>query len=387
MVTGAAPIAIIALDAAGESACPNRYRFGGNPHVLRQIDMARVLGCETVILLARQPDDEDVLASQHLAEGQGMRFRLVTRSDMLAKMELGDADVILFAPGVWVIDADALRDLLGKPVLLTVDAGPDAPELERLDMHNVWAGGLRMPGALVSDMAILGQDCDPLSALPRIARTRQLRERRANGGLEDGAASAWHISSFAEQPGDPYEFAAGWGYAKVASWFAQRNWSATGPAIAGWALSLAGAIALYFQQPVVALFLAVIAMMAFPLAFEVRRLSNPLPLSNPRPGGLLSRLPYLAEAIAAAALGAGLYLRTPLLAAIYAALVTFAAVMLVRAVATPKRQVFVSGPVLWGIAGLFGVAGAWWLAAYVLTAIALALIAAQAYRARKLTRP
>ena len=194
MDVGPGLVALLALDDRDGSLCVNRRRYAGTPAILRQVDMAAALGAQEIVLLAEGPGDPDVLATQHLAERIGLRFSLVARPSRLPQT-VGNADeIVLLAPGAAAADGEALQRLLGGTAMLTVPAeSREAAGLERLDRHSSWAGGLRMPGQLVDRLDALGDDCEPLSALPRIARSAGIPTLPI--GTQSGDASGWATAS------------------------------------------------------------------------------------------------------------------------------------------------------------------------------------------------
>ena len=90
----------------------------------------------------------------------------------------GRDELIVLADGLFSSTAEAV-DLLsaGQTVLVQPIEQGLAAGFERIDLNHAAAGAIRIPGRLVEQIATLPADCDPLSALQRIALQAGVRQR------------------------------------------------------------------------------------------------------------------------------------------------------------------------------------------------------------------
>ena len=378
--------ALLALDDRDGAPCANRALYASTPAILRQLDMAVALGCDAVAVLAASPGDPDVLATQHLAERAGLAFTLVMRTSRLSGAIRGGGDLLLLAPGAGTADAETLHTLLARPTLLTLDAdGQRADGLERLDLHTAWAGALRMPASLVAQLDPLGDDCEPLSALPRIARSAGIPPR----AIDDAEVEKdqWRIGGGSAAPGpgtdEPHSLLARLAMLG-ARFLGSRNWPVAVPIGAAVAGMLAAAVLVWLGHFAWSILASVGAIAMFAIARELAKLAEPLRLSGAPELARMAVLPRLPDLLVALAIGSAIAAHNPLVSAIYSALFTLLSVWL-AAIDAEARPRFEAWLVWLGIAAL-GAVGLWWPAVYLATGLGLAAVARALWAARRITR-
>ena len=377
MVQGCRLIAMLALADSGERPCVNRERYAGTTVLQRQVDMAIAMSCDAIMLLGRNPADEDVLAAQHLAESEGLAFRLVSRPGDIAASVPKDADLIVIAPGVLARNSAVLEKLGAQKAIATLPADHAfAAGLERLDLHGAWAGMLRMPGRHVSQLDVLGPDFEPLSALPRIARSSGVEERAVSVPLlEDGD---WRLPAddrpvllqASEAPSAVTTLTQ-----RCAGYLAARNLP-DAYAYGVLVLALVGSVGLIgLGRPAIAIILAVAAMVAADIGRQVRKLAQPLRLSRSETADW-SRFPEPAcEVVAGIAAGTGLAGGESITAAAYSSVIALLLVWIARPIAPKRFRAFVQPPVIWTLAAIPGVFGIWWGAVFVPTMLGFGALA------------
>ncbi len=363
MGQGRKTFTLLALNDSGEEPCVNRIRFAETSVLLRQVDMAIALGSDGVLLFAQNASDEDALAAQHLAENNGLTFRLLTRPSQLMAAVPNEADLIVMTPGALARDIETLEGLAGEKSIAMLPADHEqASALERLDLHHAWGGIMRIPGRLVSQLEMLGEDCEPFSALPRLARSSGIEERPVPAGkLKDGS---WHISArgLVQHPrlgqSSPERLPL---VARIAYWFASRNLPWSLPfAVMAFALLMA-IVALVMEWPAVSILFAAVAMLATTFGRKVRDLAEPLQLSALKRKDWRDLIAPLPEVLAAFALAMGLAAsEETVMAALFAAIVTLLLTWIAREFASLRAQSLLQAPVIWSLTGICGVLGAWW---------------------------
>lgn len=152
---------------AGER--PAFRRFAGKSVLAHQIDCAAHLGCERVLCLAAALGPDLGAAKAH-AERAGLRFDIAESIPRLQAQVTAADELILIEDGVLPDQAMLVAGLSERPTVLAFPEDP-AIELgfERLDATRAWSGALRTRGDSVARLADLPEDCDPASALLRIA--------------------------------------------------------------------------------------------------------------------------------------------------------------------------------------------------------------------------
>lgn len=378
---------LLALNDSGEEPCVNRTRFAETPVLLRQVDMAIALGSDGVLLFAQNASDDDALAAQHLAENNGLTFRLLTRPSQLMAAVPCEADLVVVTPGALVRDLETLQGLAGEQSIAMLPADHEqASGLERLDLHHAWGGIMRIPGRLISQLEILGEDCEPFSALPRLARSSGIAERPVPvGKLEDGS---WRISPRGEVRNS------GLGRAsaermplldKAAHGFASRNLPWHLP-FGVMAVSILLAIAaLAMERPAVAILLAAAAMLAAAFGRKIRDLAEPLQLSALKRKDWRDLASPLPEMLAAFSLAIGLAASESVLAAGFAAVVTLMLTWIGREFASRRVLPLLQAPVIWALAGICGVLDAWWGGAILPSALSFMVIMLYLRGSRRIT--
>lgn len=136
----------------------------------RQIEFAAACGCSDVMVLGGS-GATDTINLRHLAEGLHLKFRELSGPHALARAAQPGERLLVLQPGLlpdpsaWPPGADNERGIvLTLPAGTGVEAG-----FERIDLAHAWAGGLVLPGALISRLLTLPDDIDAASALLRIA--------------------------------------------------------------------------------------------------------------------------------------------------------------------------------------------------------------------------
>ncbi len=181
-------VALISLlEPATEGQVPRGLlRVGGLTVARQQLGIALALNCERIICLAPGLNPE-ILALQHITEARGAQFNVIAGPRPLLGLVSAADEVIALADGLFGSTAEAV-DLLaeGQAVLVQpVEQGLVAG-FERIDLNNAAAGALRIPGRLVEQIATLPADCDPISALQRIALQAGIRQRSIPAPGQDG---------------------------------------------------------------------------------------------------------------------------------------------------------------------------------------------------------
>jgi hypothetical protein len=167
-------------------------RIAGASLAQHQLGLALALGCQRLICLARGPSPE-LIALQHGAEAAGLRFHIVTGPQQLSALVTATDELVVITEGLFA-DPDSLVPLLEgtRPVVLALpDDGAVADGFERLDINNVAAGVMRIPGALVERLHDLPPDCDAASALTRVALQAGAQMRQVPSEARGG--SRWKM--------------------------------------------------------------------------------------------------------------------------------------------------------------------------------------------------
>ena len=166
------------LEPSTEGQLPRAFlRVGGLTVARQQLGIALALECERIICLASTLTPE-VVQLQHLAEARGAQFYVISGPRPLLGLVTTSDEVIALADGLFGSTAEAV-DLLseGQAVLVQPIEQGLAAGFERIDLNHAAAGAIRIPGRLVEQIATLPADCDPISALQRIALQAGVRQR------------------------------------------------------------------------------------------------------------------------------------------------------------------------------------------------------------------
>lgn len=145
-------------------------RIAGASLAQHQLGLVLGLGCQRLICLARQTSPE-LIALQHGAEAAGLQFHIVAGPQQLSTLVTANDELIVVTEGLFA-DAADLSSLLSDSkaaVLALPDDGAVAEGFERLDINNVAAGVIKIPGSLIERLHDLPPDCDTASALTRVA--------------------------------------------------------------------------------------------------------------------------------------------------------------------------------------------------------------------------
>ena len=152
----------------------------------QQLAIALALDCERIVCLASALTPE-VVQLQHLAEAHSAQFHVIAGARPLLGLITASDEVIALADGLFGSTAEAV-DLLseGQTVLVQPIEQGLAAGFERIDLNHAAAGAIRIPGRLVEQIATLPDDCEPISALQRIALQSGVRQRSIPMAGQDG---------------------------------------------------------------------------------------------------------------------------------------------------------------------------------------------------------
>ena len=167
-------------------------RIAGASLAQHQLGLAMALGCQRMICLARGASPE-LIALQHGAEDAGLRFNIVAGPQQLSSLVTSTDEVVVISEGLFA-DAGNAATLLegGSPLVLALpDDGAIAEGFERLDINNVAAGLMKIPGSLIDRLHDLPPDCDVASALTRLALQSGAKMRQVP--LEARNATNWRM--------------------------------------------------------------------------------------------------------------------------------------------------------------------------------------------------
>lgn len=161
-------------------------RVGGASLARHQLAVAMAMDCQRVICVARELHSQ-LIALQHEAEAAGARFHVVRDSRALSALVTANDELLVQADGLFATVDEALDLLGGGPVILAqpVEVGL-ASGYERIDINRATAGLMRIPGRLAERLAELPDDCDPVSALTRIALQAGVDVRELPAELRNG---------------------------------------------------------------------------------------------------------------------------------------------------------------------------------------------------------
>lgn len=161
-------------------------RVGGLTVARQQLGIALALNCERIVCLAPTLTP-DILELQHVAEARGAQFNVIAGPRPLLGLISANDEVIALADGLFGSTAETV-DLLSESqaVLIQPIEQGLAAGFERIDINHAAAGAIRIPGRLVEQITTLPADCDPVSALQRIALQAGVRQRQIPTPGQDG---------------------------------------------------------------------------------------------------------------------------------------------------------------------------------------------------------
>ncbi|MFM5916899.1 MAG: hypothetical protein ACKOOL_05125 [Novosphingobium sp.] len=150
------------------------------------MSIALALGCERIVCIAPSLTP-DIVQLQHIAEARGAQFNVIAGARPLLGLVSSADEVISLADGLFSSTAETV-DLLSESqgVLVQPIEQGLAAGFERIDLNHAAAGAIRIPGRLVEQIATLPADCDPVSALQRIALQSGVRQREIPMPGQDG---------------------------------------------------------------------------------------------------------------------------------------------------------------------------------------------------------
>ncbi|MDZ4308586.1 hypothetical protein [Allopontixanthobacter sp.] len=281
----------------------------GRTIVRHQLECALALGCEKIACQAPGLSRE-MLDLQHLAEGSGAQFQVLTGSRVLSGMVRAADELLVFADGLLPECQLAQKLLADRPAVLVLPADEGiAAGFERIDRDYAWAGLFMVRGAAVERLADLPPDADPVASLLRIA----LQTGTRIAAMPEGALARheWGLVHSADHA-DRYEQA--WldrhmrPAPLVAPLLAAADWTATslirrahggrlsGGGILGGAAALAGLAALtgWFWEPVAGFALLAAAYFAARTGGALKSLESP---GRPAPEALSRTYGWLVMAL------------------------------------------------------------------------------------------
>lgn len=166
----------------------------------RQLDFARLCGCEALVVHAHGFTPE-VLDLRHKAEEAGLRLQVITNTHALAG-SVGDHDTLLvLQENLLPLDAGMVEVLDKSELILVVDAGPGIQAgFERIDLDRAWAGVMVLPGSILPQLEKLPEDSDPAPSLLRIALQRRVATARIGEDLLD--SGNWQLLTLGAVPAE-----------------------------------------------------------------------------------------------------------------------------------------------------------------------------------------
>jgi hypothetical protein len=168
-------------------AVPRAFlRIGGATLAQHQLGVARALGCQHLVCLARGTD-ADLTALQHEAEASGMKFHILTDPKGLSAIVTARDELIVVSEGL-LADPGIVAGLLGEKPCVLVQPAEGAVEagFERIDLNYACAGVILIAGNLVENLHDLPSDCDVASVLTRVALQHGVRRHEVPAGLRGG---------------------------------------------------------------------------------------------------------------------------------------------------------------------------------------------------------
>lgn len=174
-------------ETAAESRVPQAFlRVGGLTVARQQLGIALALGCERIVCIAPALTP-DIVRLQHIAEARGAQFNVIAGARPLLGLVSSADDVVALADGLFSSTAETV-DLLSETQCVLVQPIEQglAAGFERIDLNHAAAGAFRIPGRLIEQIATLPADCDPVSALQRIALQSGVRQREIPTPGQDG---------------------------------------------------------------------------------------------------------------------------------------------------------------------------------------------------------
>jgi hypothetical protein len=143
-------------------------RIGGRSVARHQLELALAWQCERVVCVAAALSPE-LVQLQHLAEGRGARFHVITGPRALAGLVSAADEIFVLSDGLFASEpAIAVLEAGQGVVVQPIESGL-AAGFERIDLNSASGGAMRVPGRLVAQLAELPPDCDAVAALQRLA--------------------------------------------------------------------------------------------------------------------------------------------------------------------------------------------------------------------------
>lgn len=261
----------------------------GRSVIQHQLDCALALGCERIACQAIGLPNE-LLEMQHLAEGAGAQFQVISGSRALSGMVRATDELLVFADGL-LPDRVLAEKLLGdRPAVMVLPADEGiAAGFERIDREYAWAGLYMVRGPAVERLADLPPDADPIAGLLRIALQAGTRIVSMPPGILAGRE--WGLAQSEE---DAAEFEQVWldryvrpaSFAapslaiadRAATWLMRRsdarkfgsNAILTGAAVLGAIAGLAG----WFWQPIFGIVLLALTYLALRIGGALRSIER-----------------------------------------------------------------------------------------------------------------
>ncbi len=155
---------------------------GGATLAHQQVSVALALMCERIVCIAKVRTQQ-LISIQHAAEARGAQFHVVDGLHALTGLVAETDHLLVLDDGLLASLDVAVARLGGAPVILTQPADQGlAAGFERLDLTLASAGAMIIPGSLIARVIALPADCDPASALLRLALQTGVPTRSIGSG-------------------------------------------------------------------------------------------------------------------------------------------------------------------------------------------------------------
>lgn len=182
-------VALLSLVEPASGAGPQLrafLRIGGVSIARQQVALALALQCERIVCLANAIGRE-IQELQDQAVRGGAQFHVISGARPLVGIVTATDELIVLADGLFASSEEAWNLLVeGQAVLVQPIEQGLAAGFERIDLNHASAGAMRLPGRLAAQLADLPADCDPVSALTRIALQSGIRQRQIPPPGQDG---------------------------------------------------------------------------------------------------------------------------------------------------------------------------------------------------------
>ncbi len=190
----------------GAAPTPRAFlRIGPASLARHQLSLALAMDCQRIVCIAADMAPE-LVQMQHDSERAGAKFHVVSGAHGLAALVTAADDLLVIGDGLLAPLDTAASLLEGAHAVLVqpVESGL-AAGFERIDLNHASAGLMRIPGRLAEQLHELAADCDPDSALTRIALQAGVAQRPLPAEMRDGLR--WRL---VRGEGEAHSAEAGW---------------------------------------------------------------------------------------------------------------------------------------------------------------------------------